>query len=110
MKRQAIITLVALACLIAFWGSAAHSDVATGTEYVTFWSGQLRIIAQEDSTLANVYNINSGALMHSILLDEAGDMWTRMGGIGGIWDELEVRIVTEDATGLSNPIPRSFAS
>jgi len=93
-----------IVALLACGGAFAQG--ATGTEYVCFWSGDLRIFAHEDDTEVTLINIRSGNLLpvdhpridrtnvagNPFILAIAGDSFEGIGGLGGPGDELEVRI------------------
>lgn len=85
---------------------------ATGTEYLTFWSGDLIISAQEPDTRVYLYDIDTGALLSTtdprlssppisnpFVLSNFGDSWEERGGVGDPTKEIRLKVVTEDATG-----------
>ncbi|MFQ6128284.1 MAG: PKD domain-containing protein [Thermoplasmata archaeon] len=91
---------------------------ATGTEFLTFWSGDLIIIAQEPDTEVSLYDLDTGNLLSStdwrlssppisnpFVLTNSGDSWRERGGVGPLSYEIRVKIVTADATGGSAPKP-----
>ncbi|MFQ6106061.1 MAG: PKD domain-containing protein [Thermoplasmata archaeon] len=85
---------------------------ATGTDYLTFWSGDLIIIAQEPATKVYLYDIDTGGLLSTtdsrldsppivnpFVLSNAGDSFIERGGVGSPTQEIRLKVVTEDATG-----------
>jgi PKD repeat protein len=54
--------LAALALLALVAGSAPAS-AAGSTEYVTFWRGELRILAHQPNTTVSIYNVDTGTLL-----------------------------------------------
>ncbi len=93
--------------------SSGWADPATGTEYLSFWSGELRIFAQEDNTEVLLIDIDTGSPLslsdgrinslnvssNPFVLASAGDSFEGIGGLGGINAEIRIRITTADSTG-----------
>ena len=97
---------------------------ATGTEYVTFWSGDLRIFAREPGTSVELTDIDTGLPLsladtriigtnvasNPFTLFAAADSFEGIGGLGGPFDEIRVRIEASDPvivwTGSLNPDTR----
>ncbi|MFQ5911520.1 MAG: hypothetical protein ACE5IJ_12505, partial [Thermoplasmata archaeon] len=87
---------------------------ATGTEFLTFWSGDLIIIAQQPDTEVSLYDIDTGTLLSAtdsrlnsppisnpFVLSNSGDSWKERGGVGSLTQEIRLKVVTSDATGGS---------
>lgn len=97
----------------------SQGTVRAGTQYLTFWSGDLRIIAAEERTEVRLVDVETGELLsldhpqidrvnvtsNPFVLDAAGDAFEGIGGIGGPNAELRVRIETSDADGGDNAKP-----
>ena len=89
--------VAALLVLFSF-GVAGHAQAqATGTEYVTFWRGDLRIIATEPNTKVDIIDISNGLLFTSNTLLVAGDSWETFSSL-----ERRIRIVATDSTGAGD--------
>ncbi|UCF07345.1 MAG: PKD domain-containing protein, partial [Thermoplasmata archaeon] len=124
IKNTAVLLITGLMVLSVFpllpanTGTGGSGTVATGTEYLAFWSGELRIIAQKDYTQVTLYDIRTGALLpindprlvtplpsNPFTLASAGDMWTGLGGMQSYWLEIQVKIVSQCANGSAEPKP-----
>ncbi|MGA1840051.1 MAG: PKD domain-containing protein [bacterium] len=122
-KSQGIISNLADAfhdAIELFLPSKAYAAVS-GTEYITFWSGDLRIIAHNDNTKITLIDIDTGAplsmsdsrinrsltifLTNPFVLNEAGDSFEGVGGLGGPNAEIRVRIISSSAEGGPEPKP-----
>jgi hypothetical protein len=91
---------------------------ATGTEYLTFWSGHLIITAQEPNTKIYLYDLDTGGLLSTtdsrlssppitnpFVLSSFGDSWQEKGGVGNLNQEIRLKVVTDDSTGGTAPKP-----
>ena len=87
-------------------GAGARAQEAPGTQYVTFWRGELRIFATAPETRVTLIDLNSGGPLdpanwsgnfatNPFVLTNAGDAFEADSG----FVEQRVRIVAEDATG-----------
>lgn len=99
-------------------GDVREVGKATGTEYITFWSGELRIFAHEDNTEVTLIDVATGVPLNFTLdsrvenetvshLDNpfvlnSSEYFGGLGGRGGPNDEIQVRIITNDAAEGSN--------
>ena len=113
--RAFIAVLVAFAFLLMV--TADTRALATGTEYVTFWSGDLRIFALEDGVVVELTDIDTGLPLvltgpskdprinslpaptfgtNPFTLLSAGDSFEARGGLGGINAEIRVRITSSE--------------
>lgn len=85
---------------------------ATGTEFLTFWSGNLIIMAQEPDTKVHLYDLDTGGLLSTtdsrlssppianpFILSNSGDSWEEKGGVGNLNQEIRLKVVTSDAAG-----------
>ena len=85
---------------------------ATGTEFLTFWSGDLIIMAQEPDTKVHLYDLDTGGLLSTtdprlssppitnpFILSNFGDSWEEKGGVGNLNQEIRLKVVTSDAAG-----------
>ncbi|MCZ6690414.1 MAG: PKD domain-containing protein [Planctomycetota bacterium] len=82
------------------------AQAATGTEYVTFWSGDLRIFAQRPGTDVELIDVATGATLpltdprifstnvatNPFVLASIGDSFEGIGGLGLQIAEIQVRI------------------
>ena len=107
---------VVIACLLAFAPAASAQDEDTGTQYVTFWRGELRIFALRPNTRVTLIDLNSGAPLNPanwagnfatnpFVLVNAGDAFEADSG----FTEQRVRIVAEDDTGAGGVNPGTSA-
>ena len=112
--------LVAGLVLLPGWLSIAHAGEAeNGTSYVSFWSGDLRIFAQYDNTQVLLTDLDTGAPLsltdvridqlnvtsNPFVLNNAGDSFEGIGGLGDSQQEIRVRIETSDPSGLGSAKP-----
>ncbi len=127
--RHLILTLP-LAALIS--ATAVNSQItAPGTDYPTFWSGELRVFAQQPDTRVTLLDLDDGSLFdlgdaraaggpcyvitaggaivepptNPFLLPDRGSMFRCTGGLGGPTDEIRVRVLSDDATGAGGLKP-----
>lgn len=102
-------TFLGICLTFGFAVPAAAQITAPGTDYVTFWSGELRIFAQKPGTLVALINIDTNALLqvddprldaplasNPFVLADAGDMFVATGGGGAVSREIRMRILTRD--------------
>ena len=116
-----------LVIILSFAVLKAPVPVSTGTDYVSFWSGELRIFAQQPDTEVLLVDIETGSPINLVtdtrvsspnvkingvvdtsnpfLLSAVGDQWVGRGGLGGPNVEIRVRILTSDATASGNEKP-----
>ena len=112
--RLLAVLLVAAALVLVF--SSRLSSQATGTEYVTFWSGDLRIFALEDQTEVELIDIDTGSPLiltgaskdsrinstpaptfgtNPFTIPSAGDSFEARGGLGGLNAEIRVQVIAD---------------
>jgi hypothetical protein len=102
---------LAIACLLAL-APRAHAQDETGTQYVTFWRGELRIHALRPDTRVTLIDLNSGLPLdpanwsgtfatNPFVLANAGDSFEADSG----FTEQRIRIVAEDDTGGGGVTP-----
>jgi hypothetical protein len=118
MRRSLLAAALLMALVLP-----ARADVPPGTDYVSFWSGDLRIIAQDSDTEVELVDITtgnplsfgsdprigncllrsgagaSGVANNPFVLPIAGDMFVCSGGLGAPDDEIQVEIFARDAAG-----------
>ncbi len=116
MKRIVFALLINLLCGFV---SLSAQITSPGTDYVSFWSGELRIFAQRPDTEVLLIDIDtavplsfadpridsSSHLSNPFVLTQEGDMFLGEGGLGGPNDEIRVRIITSDGSGGSEEKP-----
>jgi hypothetical protein len=117
--RRSLFSLASTALIAAIMPSVVLADPLPGTEYVTFWSGDLRIFAQEDNTEVLLVDIDTGlplsisdsritstnVVSNPFILASAGDAFEGIGGTGLVLNEIRLRIRSSDALGSSETKP-----
>jgi len=101
--------------LAGFTVPAAAQITTPGTDYVTFWSGELRIFAQKPNTSVTLINVDTDAPLavddprldvplasNPFVLANAGDMFLATGGIGSVIREIRIRILTSDPLSIED--------
>lgn len=118
-----------LLTLVAGGGTASAQITAPGTDYPTFWSGELRIFAQKPDTRVTILDLNTATPLglsgggadpritggpcyivsadgtrtedptNPFVLPDRGSMFRCTGGLGGPEDEIQARVLTESANG-----------
>jgi hypothetical protein len=100
-------TGLACACL-----AASALGQSTGTQYATFWRGDLRILAARPDTLVTILDVSTGLPLDPV--NWTGNFTTNPFRLGSVGDSFEgssrgatfrVRIVAETATGPVEPKP-----
>jgi hypothetical protein len=91
---------------------------APGTDYVAFWSGELRIFAQKPDTEVELIDVDTnaplspadsrittfGAPSNPFVLSQAGDFFVGNGGIQSVNLEIRIRILTSDPQSDVGPV------
>jgi len=111
MKLHKLLLVITLAILAL----ESIADTPSGTDYVTFWSGDMRIYSQQPNTEVTLIDIDTGLTLNMLAdpriswaningtssnsnpftLSTAGDQWRGRGGIGAPTQEIRVRILSD---------------
>jgi hypothetical protein len=112
MVKRIFFICVSVIMLVFMAGENLSNAQATGTEYVTFWSGDLRIFATKADTKVEIIDIATGNILpfsdsrvsstnfatNPFVLTNPCDSFEGVGGLGNPNREIQVRIRATDAT------------
>jgi hypothetical protein len=116
----AVVIILVMMTAIVRPGPLAPEQQDVFADYLTFWSGDLRIFTLTGNASISIYNLDTGELLdfsdpriastnfatNPFVLQNQGDAFEGLGGIGAPDQEIRVRIVASDAldSGADRPI------